>query len=252
MRRYLFVALMASCLTAPSGGPVRADLAGVEVGEHLATLLRAGRSVISGHQELINQVSVDQGQSGGKGLDGDRIVAETIALYTERAGEPPLSSDMPALMRRLTEAQIESIREVVDEHQDEINAPDIGFKGFIPAVFGRLVNERFAQKVGDEARVKVTAPMELVRNRKSRPDEWERGVIENRLLSPEWPVGQSFTEEVTIKGRPAFRMLLPEYYSKSCLACHGAPAGEVDVTGYPKEGGIEGALGGAISITLFR
>ena len=47
-------------------------------------------------------------------------------------------------------------------------------------------------------------------------------------------------------------MLIPEYYSPSCLTCHGQPKGEIDVSGYPKEGAAEGDLGGAISITLFR
>jgi hypothetical protein len=47
-------------------------------------------------------------------------------------------------------------------------------------------------------------------------------------------------------------MLFPEYYAESCLSCHGEPKGEIDVTGYPKEGGKMGDLGGAISIVLFR
>ena len=59
-------------------------------------------------------------------------------------------------------------------------------------------------------------------------------------------------EVAEVDGRPAFRMLLPEYYTDSCLTCHGEPKGEIDVTGYPKEGGKAGDLGGAISIVLFK
>jgi hypothetical protein len=44
--------------------------------------------------------------------------------------------------------------------------------------------------------------------------------------------------------------MVPEYYVPSCLTCHGGPAGELDVTGYPKEGAHEGDLGGVISIGL--
>jgi hypothetical protein len=47
-------------------------------------------------------------------------------------------------------------------------------------------------------------------------------------------------------------MLLPEYYRESCLSCHGGPMGEMDITGYPKEGGKIGDLGGAISIVIFQ
>lgn len=221
--------------------------ADVALGERLAELLRAARSVVSAHQELINDPSI-----GEKNLGGDRVVEEAIQRYVEKRGEPPVHDGLSAEERELAEAQIAAIREVVDEHQDQIDAEGVGFKGFIPAVFGRLVNERFAEKVGEKARVKVTAPADLVRNRKARADEWEREVLEARFLAADWPRGQAYTEAVEFEGRPAFRMLLPEYYSASCLTCHGQPKGEVDVTGYPKEGGAEGDLAGAISITLFR
>jgi hypothetical protein len=71
-------------------------------------------------------------------------------------------------------------------------------------------------------------------------------------MDPQWPEGQVFTTEAASQGRDAFRVLVPEYYSAGCLACHGEPKGEIDVTGYPKEGGKLGDLGGVISITLFR
>lgn len=228
----------------------RSDAADVEreaVGERLAASLRAGRSVISGHQELINDPA-----RGEKGLSGDRVVDEAAALFEERTGAPLLPAELPDLERRLTEAQIAAMREVVEEHQAQIDAEGVGFKGFIPAVFGRLVNERFAQKVGTEALMKVTAPAELVRNRKARADDWESAVIEERFKDETWPKGEAFTERTEVGGRSAFRMLIPEYYSASCLTCHGQPEGEVDVTGYPKEGGAEGDLAGAISITLFE
>ena len=217
------------------------------LGERLATLLRAVRSVVSEHQDRINDPSI-----GDKGIDGDSVVAETVAIYTERIGAPPVSEDTPERERRLAETLIASIREVVNEHEEQIDTPGLGFKGFIPAVFGRLVSERFVEKVGTEALLKVTAPMELVRNRKARPDDWEHQVIETRFTRPDWETGEAYTEMVEVDGRPAFRMLIPEYYSDSCLSCHGKPAGEMDVTGYPKEGGSKGDLAGAISITLFE
>lgn len=224
-----------------------AEEADVATGERLAALLRAGRSVVSSHQGLINDPSI-----GAKNLGGDRMVGEAIALFTERQGVAPVVDGMTERERRLTEAQIAAIREVVEEHQELIDSEGVGFKAFIPAVFGRLVNERFAEKVGTEARVKVTAPLELVRNRKARPDEWEKRILESKFQSADWPTGEAFVEEVESNGRPAFRMLIPEYYSESCLSCHGQPKGEVDVTGYPKEGGAAGDLAGAISITLYK
>jgi hypothetical protein len=46
--------------------------------------------------------------------------------------------------------------------------------------------------------------------------------------------------------------MVPEYYAASCLACHGSPKGEMDITGYPKEGRSVDDLGGIISITLYH
>jgi hypothetical protein len=140
----------------------------------------------------------------------------------------------------------------VDEQQGTINRPGVGFKGLIPATFGRLVSERFKDKVGEQAQIKVTAPPELVRNRAARPDAWETSHIQEELLDPAWPRGQVFSAVTEQDGREAFRILVPEYYSAGCLTCHGEPKGEIDLTGYPMEGGKLGDLGGVISITLFR
>ena len=76
-------------------------------------------------------------------------------------------------MGPLFQAQMAAIEEVMDEAQESINQPGVGFKGFVPAIFARMVNERFKEKVGDRAEIKVTAPAVLVRNRMARPDDWE-------------------------------------------------------------------------------
>src|SRR5690606_23696024 len=145
--------------------------------------------------------------------------------------------DPNSKLGRLFAAQMAAISTVVDENQETIDMPGVGFKGFIPATFARLVNEEFEARVGTEARIKVTAPMRLVRNRKARPDAWEAAVIAEKMTDPSWPRGKYFQEVANVEGRPAFRILIPEYYEPTCLTCHGGPAGEVDVTGYPKEGG---------------
>ena len=216
-------------------------------GDKLAAVLRAARTVISRHQDLINDPSI-----GDKGLSGERIVNETIALYADRVGSKPLDGGQSSSEEKLLQAQLEAITEVVDEHQADINKKGVALKGFIPAVFARLVNEKYLDKVGSLARMKVTAPLHLVRNRRARPDDWEREAIETFLSSADWTKGKTYTQQVTFEGKPALRMLLPEYYSQSCLTCHGSPKGELDITGYPKEGGRENDLAGAISIVIFE
>src|SRR5207344_1115674 len=125
-----------------------------------------------------------------------------------QTGEDPALVDPASREGRLLSAQMDAIREVMAENQGTINAPDVGFKGFIPAIFARLVNEKFEEKARDEARVKVTAPEELVRNRKARPDDWENAVIVDKFETPGWPKGQPFSEAVTVDGRPAFRLIV--------------------------------------------
>ena len=216
-------------------------------GNRLAAVLRAGRSVVSANQTLINDP-----EKGDKGLTGAVFLTQVTEAYLKANGIGPLDGDLSPTERTLTEAQLAAMAEVIDENQDLLNTPGMGFKGFIPALFARLVNERFAEKAGTIAEVKVTAPPYLIRNRKARPDPWEAAVIKDRFEAPGWEKGAAFAEEVTEDGKPVFRMLIPEYYAASCLTCHGAPKGEVDVTGFPKEGGHEGDLGGAISISLFQ
>ncbi|MEP4783108.1 MAG: DUF3365 domain-containing protein [Erythrobacter sp.] len=219
----------------------------VETGNRLAAVLRAGRSVVSNSQDLINNPDITD-----KGLSGDVFYEQVIEAYLEANGEPLLHDGLDPLERKLTETQLDAMVTVINANQGLINAEGVAFKGFIPAVFARLVNEQFADEIGTSAVVKVTAPSELVRNRMARPDTWENSVIEEKFKDSSWAEGQPFFEETDVSGMPAFRMLIPEYYSESCLSCHGSPAGETDVTGFPKEGGQLGDLGGAISITLFR
>ena len=244
LTKFIFMAVLGLGFAVSQAVAADADL---EIGNKLADMLRAGRKVVSASQPLINDPGISD-----KGFTGEKLVLDANSIYTERAGAPLVADGISDRDRRLLEAQMQAMRRIVDAHQADINRPGVGFKGFIPAVFARLVNEEFKTLAGSEARVRVTAPPDLVRNRKARPDSWERTIIETKLLTSDWPRGQPYTDIVEFEGRSAFRMLLPEYYGESCLACHGAPKGETDITGYPKEGGKVGDLGGVISIVIFQ
>ena len=225
------------------------EQADIEVALSLAAMLQSARSVISRHQDLINDPD-----RGDKGLTGDVVLAEAIEDYKRETSQDPMALDPASRHGRLLRAEMAAIKEVVDESQELLNEKGLGFKGFIPAIFGRLITERLKEKVAAEMVMKVTAPPELVRNRKSRPDAWELEIIEGKFLTSSWTRGEIYHEiaKDAENGRDAFRVLVPEYYSASCLTCHGGPKGEIDITGYPKEGASEGDLGGVISITLFQ
>jgi uncharacterized protein DUF3365 len=217
------------------------------IAQSLAQMLQAARTVISNNQDLINNPDL-----GDKHLTGQVVLSEAVKGYEKTTGMDPAKSDPNSRKGRLLRAMMDAIRAATDENQATINMKGTGFKGFIPAVFARLVSEGFNQMAKGEAEVKVTAPAELVRNRKARPDAWEAEIINTKLLDPQWSKGQSYSAVVDANNRPAFRIMVPEYYAASCLVCHGSPKGEMDLTGYPKEGGKLGDLGAVISITLYH
>jgi len=245
-RRHGFAVVALACILA-IGSAHGADQDDLDIALGLSGMLRAARTVIAANQDRINDPAL-----GDKGLTGEAVLAEAIRNFTKSTGIVPNETDPTSRFGRLLRAQMAAVQTVMDENQGAINRSGIGFKGFVPAVFGRLVNEEFQRLVGAEARIKVTAPPRFVRNRKARPDNWELAAIEKQLMSSQWEKGAIYSAEAMEGDRKAFRVLVPEYYSEGCLACHGTPKGENDITGYPKEGGALGDLGGVISITLYR
>ena len=240
----LAVSLASAAAAVAAVAPADEDAA---IAQSLAQMLRDARTVVSNNQDLINNP-----QFGDKHLTGRVVLDQTVDGYRTATGSDPAASDPKSRQGRLLRAMMAAIGAVTDDNQATINEKGTGFKGFIPAVFARLVSEDFIQRAKGEAVVKVTAPPELVRNRKARPDAWEADIMKTKLLAAAWPKGQPYSAVVDVNGHPTFRVMVPEYYVASCLVCHGSPKGEMDLTGYPKEGGRLGDLGAAISITLYH
>jgi len=218
-----------------------------QIAKSLATMLQAGRTVVSRNQNRINDPNI-----GNKGLDSKAVLAETIKIYRDATNIDPYSIDPKTRHGKLIRIQMDSIAEVIDVHQQTFNRQGVGFKGFIPSLFARLVNEAFGRRAAGIAEMKVTAPPQLIRNSRARPDQWEAEVIDSKLLAASWPKNQFYAAITQTKGKTAYRTAVPEYYGNTCLSCHGSPKGEIDITGYEKDGANEGDLGGVISITLYR
>src|SRR6266571_597660 len=82
----------------------------------------------------------------------------------------------------------------------------------------------------------------------NKADEFEAGVLK-KFADPSYPrQGEKIISEQVDGGQT--RVMLPLFYGKGCLNCHGEPKGEKDISGYMKEGAKEGDLGGAISVKL--
>jgi hypothetical protein len=85
------------------------------------------------------------------------------------------------------------------------------------------------------------------RNPANKPDDQEEQTL--LLIQKNHPrVGDHVMEQQLPDH--SLQVLLPLFYSRQCLGCHGKPKGEVDISGYEKEGFKEGDLGGAISVIL--
>ncbi len=213
----------------------------------VSDLFRAARTVISVNQDRINDPGL-----ADKGLDGEAVVARAIETTIEETGTDPRNVDPQSRKGRLLSAMMTAVKGVMTANQERINRPGVGFKGFVPAVFARLVTEHFRADAEGLAELKFTAPPELIRNRKATPDEIETTIIRSKFMSPDWPSGKLYALAATAKGRAAARILVPEYYGAGCLNCHGQPKGEIDITGFPKEGGHLGELGGVFSFILYH
>jgi len=213
------------------------------ISEELTSLYRAARKVISVNQGHINNADI-----GDKGLSGGAVTNMALDNYAKASGKK-------LTMGNLTSAQsamLGAVKEVMDENQDLINQTGVGFKGFLPAIFARQLANRFNSKMAGKMKIKLTAPKSYVRNRANRPDKWEHNIIENTFKKSDYEKGKPFSEESAVKGKAAYRFILPEYYGESCLTCHGGPKGERDISGGKKEGGVLGELGGAISLIIYQ
>ncbi len=214
-----------------------------QLAKELTGFYRSARAVISKNQNHINNPDI-----GDKGLNGQSVVDEAFKNYLKSKG----SAFDTKTDKQAKDAMIRAIKVVMDSAQNLINEKGTGFKGFLPAVFARQTATEFSQIMDGKMTIKLTAPKNYTRNRANRPDKWEHNIIENYFRSADYAKGKAISStRETVKGKPAFRYMLPEYYKESCLSCHGTPKGEKDITGGKKEGGQLGELGGAISLIIF-
>ncbi len=109
----------------------------------LSTLLRSARAVISSKQKHINNPDI-----GDKGLSADVVVGIAKENYKKATGTDIDSIDPASLQGQLIAAELQAVREVMDEAQDTINEQGVGLKGFLPAIFARLVTQKFGAAAG--------------------------------------------------------------------------------------------------------
>lgn len=237
----LMVAVMVMIGQLPAQAVERAEAE--ETARLLAKLLQSGRMVIERNQSLI-----DDPHKGEKGFTPDLFEQQLAQEFRLKTGidltslsKTPVSTALPPLAKELLPALVQASREVIREAQVVINQRGIGYKNFIPATYGSQASARFSKS--SHVRLKQTTVQP--RNPKNEPDEYEASVL--KWLAGR-PRAEAYVSELTEEGR-TLRVVMPIYYAKDCLTCHGEPKGDLDISGYPKEGHKEGDLAGAITVT---
>jgi len=215
----------------------------VETGRLLAILLDAGRGAVAANQPLINDKN-----KGDKGFTPDVFAKQLGEKFKARANVDLgnlKGSGVPELAQKLLPELVAAAKQTVAKNQAAINKPGVAYKGFTPAHFGTQTSAEFSAKTG--IYMKQTTMDGLLRNPKNKADEFETGIMK-KLGDPGYPRQGDKIMSETVGG--TVRVMLPLFYGKGCMGCHGGPKGETDVSGYKKEGAKEGDLGGAVSVKL--
>ncbi|MCI8514133.1 MAG: DUF3365 domain-containing protein [Lachnospiraceae bacterium] len=147
---------------------------------------------------------------------------------------------------RVMTREMDAVWKFMAINQDRINYNDEGeyeFKGLYCAIVGKSVGALFSQDSDYIFHYTSLNP----RNPLDSPDDFEAGAM--RYLA-EHAGRADYGDVVDYEGRRVYRYVSELLMEESCLDCHGGPAGEIDETGYPKEGLEPGEVVGAISIII--
>ncbi len=207
----------------------------------LAVLLDSGRNVINEHQVLVYEQ-----ENRERYFTPDEFERQLLDVFRSRSGinlRGLETARIPARAKKLLKELALVSKQVVAEAQPEIKRRGEGLNEFIPAIFGARVGVQFT--VRTQVRLKQTAL--APRNPLNEPDAVERTALE-AFADPSYP-REKVISEITAKSG-SLRLMFPLYTTRKCLDCHGEPKGELDRTGYPREGLRLGQNAGAISVMI--
>jgi len=155
--------------------------------------------------------------------------------------------------------EMDAVWQFMDNSQYTINNTSDGvfeFKGLHCAIVGKSVGAIFS--AGNDYSIRYTnfEP----RRAQDKPDSFEAEAL--TLFNEEKDVTEFYRivdgdadegERVRTSaddGTAQFRYAQALRVNESCLECHGEPAGELDITGFAKEGWTLDSIGGAISVVI--
>jgi len=126
----------------------------------------------------------------------------------------------------------------------DLYVPNHQFKELkqVPVVVAWSVAREYAESQG----MKFTTPSLHPRDPKNVADDFEKEALEAFQADPKLT---EFFKRRTVAGQEVLSYAQPVHLTTDCLLCHGSPAGEKDLFGYPKEGMSVGDLRAAFVVT---
>jgi hypothetical protein len=124
---------------------------------------------------------------------------------------------------------------------------------FLPARYAVEVMNTFNNRTDGKVVLKLTAPNALLVKKSNAPDTWENKIIESIFKKADYEKGTPYSEVVVVKSKKAFRQIIPEYYNKKCMGCHGGASGQDGINIHKDDVvGHKGDLEGVISVIIFE
>ena len=173
------------------------------------------------------------------------VIIAVVGFWSANTHEQQLRQELVEQARGFSK-QMDAVWTFVDANQDRINYTSGGeyeFKGLHCSVAAKAVAQLFSRNTDYGVKFTRVNP----RNAGDTPDEWELGALTSFAEDPS--IGEYY-QLVDNSDVLSLRYCKPLVIDEGCLSCHGAPKGEVDITGYPKEGWSVGDLAGALSISI--
>lgn len=173
------------------------------------------------------------------------LLLAAFGAWTFVAQKQATESELVETSRVLVD-EMDAVWDFVSLNQDRIDYASDGtydYKGLHCAVVGKSVAALFSHDSSYSMRFTKTNP----RNIANAPDETEAAAL---ALFAADPGAREYYEFSTRGDERVFRYVSAMEVTEQCMECHGGPAGEIDVTGYPKEGWELGDLAGATSVTI--
>ncbi len=187
------------------------------------------------------------------------VVATAVFTLFDIRMQTQNMEDSLAEEARTFAREMDAVWEFMDNSQHTINNTTTGvyeFKGLHCAIVGKSVGAIFSAGNNYSIRYTNFEP----RRAQDKPDAFETEALTLfneqkdtqeffRIVSDD-PAEVDRAQTSADNGAAQFRYVQALRVNESCLECHGEPAGEIDITGFPKEGWTLDSIGGAISIVI--